>query len=293
MQLLAHGHHLGLGVATGKMHPDEVETDVALVSRLIAAQFPQWSRLAIEPVRSVGTDNALYRLGGSMVVRLPRRERTAATLEKERRWLPMLAPFLPVAIPVPLADGTPAEDFPFEWSVYSWVPGEDGTSERFNDKGLLATDLAAFIAALQGIDTTGGPPPGQHNFFRGVPLEQRDAQTRTAIESLRDAIDADAVTGAWEAALRKPAWQHPTRVDPRRSRFAKPAGRQWPAYRSYRLGWSRRGQPCLRRNGCVEGPSGRDPQCLPGSAFGRRVHLGACSRLGGLAGADRPFVLHP
>jgi len=54
------------------MHADEVKTDVALVRRLIAAQFPAWEQLAIDPVESAGTDNALYRLGAEMAVRLPR-----------------------------------------------------------------------------------------------------------------------------------------------------------------------------------------------------------------------------
>ena len=54
------------------MHPDEVKTDVALVRRVLAVQFPAWADLPIEPVPSRGTDNALYRLGEHMVVRLPR-----------------------------------------------------------------------------------------------------------------------------------------------------------------------------------------------------------------------------
>src|SRR5919106_3087443 len=100
-----------------KMHADEIDTDAALVGRLVAAQFPQWADLPIEPVLPRGTDNALYRLGDDMVVRLPRTERTVQTLEKERRWLPRLAPLLPLAVPVPLADGMPAEGYPFAWSV--------------------------------------------------------------------------------------------------------------------------------------------------------------------------------
>src|SRR5439155_3615729 len=75
-----------------KMHADEIDTDVALVRRLLAAQFPEWATLPIEPVRSAGTDNALYRLGQDMVVRLPRHLPTVRTLKKERRWLPKLAP---------------------------------------------------------------------------------------------------------------------------------------------------------------------------------------------------------
>lgn len=191
------------------MHADEIDTDVALVGRLLAAQFPQWAALPIERVASAGTDNALYRLGDDMVARLPRRERTTETLKKECRWLPSLAPLLPLAVPLPLADGTPAEGYPFEWSVYRWLKGEDATVARITDQSRLATDLAQFIAALHEIDATDGPSPGEHNFFRGVPPAARAAETQAAIVSLRGAIDVGAVTAVWELTLRAPEWKQP------------------------------------------------------------------------------------
>jgi aminoglycoside phosphotransferase (APT) family kinase protein len=144
-----------------------------------------------------------------MVVRLPRRERTAGTLEKERLWLPRLAPFLPLRIPLPLAEGMPAEGYPFVWSVYSWLPGDNATSERISDPNQLATDLAQFVGALQRIDPTGGPTPGEHNFSRGEPLAGRDAATRAAIAALGTEIEVDAVTAAWDEALEAPEWQRP------------------------------------------------------------------------------------
>jgi aminoglycoside phosphotransferase (APT) family kinase protein len=191
------------------LHPDEVATDVALVDRLLAAQFPQWAGLAIEPVRSRGTDNALYRLGNDMVVRLPRRRRRTAALAKERLWLPRLARHLPLAVPLPLANGTPGEGYPFEWSVYRWLTGTDATRQRVVDESAFATVLARFVAALQRIEAADGPGPGEHNVFRGEPLARRDSATRSAIADLRDSIDVDAVTSVWEAALEVPAWEQP------------------------------------------------------------------------------------
>jgi aminoglycoside phosphotransferase (APT) family kinase protein len=67
------------------MHADEVPTDVPLVRRLLAAQFPEWAGLPVERVASTGTDNALYRLGDELVARLPRLERVVPCLEKEFR----------------------------------------------------------------------------------------------------------------------------------------------------------------------------------------------------------------
>jgi len=60
------------------MHADELDLDAALVGRLIEAQFPAWARPPLEPVLPAGTDNALFRLGEDLVVRLPRRPRTVA-----------------------------------------------------------------------------------------------------------------------------------------------------------------------------------------------------------------------
>jgi aminoglycoside phosphotransferase (APT) family kinase protein len=100
---------------TGKMHADELDTDTSLVGRLVAAQFPQWADLLIEPVPSAGTDNAVYRLGDEMVVRLPHVHRAVGQVEKEQEWLPKLAPVLPLAIPVPLAKGSTTLSAVYRW----------------------------------------------------------------------------------------------------------------------------------------------------------------------------------
>ena len=81
---------MGQNAIMTKIHSDEVDIDIPLVRRLLAAQFPQWAGLPIEPVQPLGTDNAIYRLGDAMAIRLPRRERTSQVLEKELQWLPRL-----------------------------------------------------------------------------------------------------------------------------------------------------------------------------------------------------------
>ena len=112
------------------MHADEFVTDAALVRRLLAAQFPAWASLRIERVESSGTDNAIYRLGNHMAVRLPRIPSAVAQVDKEFRWLARLAPLLPLPIPVPLAKGSPGEGCPWDWSVCRWLDGENATLER-------------------------------------------------------------------------------------------------------------------------------------------------------------------
>jgi aminoglycoside phosphotransferase (APT) family kinase protein len=188
-----------------KMHADEVNIDASLVKQLLHAQFPQWADLPLAAVPSAGTDNALYRLGDDLVVRLPRVDWALAQIEKERQWLPRLAPHLPLAIPVPLAMGEPGAGYPWPWTVYRWLDGENATADTITDPNQAAVDLAAFLTALQQIDAAGGPPPG----YRGQPLALRDAPTREAIAAvaaLDRMFDIDGVTAAWESALQAPPW---------------------------------------------------------------------------------------
>jgi aminoglycoside phosphotransferase (APT) family kinase protein len=191
------------------MHEGEVHTDVPLVRSLLETQFPQWADFFLERVQSAGTDNALYRLGDDKVVRLPRIDWVVGQMDKEQYWLPRLAPNLPLAIPEPLAKGKPDESYPWEWSVYKWLEGQNLTIEEFADPQQAAIDLGQFILALQKIDATDGPPPGQYNSFRGVPLAMRDTLTTEAIGALQDTIDTETVKAVWETALEVPEWQEP------------------------------------------------------------------------------------
>lgn len=191
------------------MHADEAPTDAELVARLVVDQFPHWSDLPIAPVPSAGTDNAIYRLGDDMAVRLPRTAGAAARLDKEHVWLPRVTPSLPLATPTPLERGGPAHGFPWAWSVYRWLEGETATLDRIRDLGQAATDVAGFIDAFHRIDASDGPPPGRENSHRGVPLALWDRSTRAAIDRLRDDLDTAAVTVAWEAALMAPEWDGP------------------------------------------------------------------------------------
>lgn len=191
-------------MAARRMHADEVPTDVGLVRRLLTAQFPLCAELAIEPVASSGTSNAMYRLGDDLAVRLPRIPSAADHVDKECTWVPRLASDLPFPVPVPLAMGAPGKGYPWSWSVCRWLDGENPTPDELTAPGLLAQDLAQFVVALRRIDAAGGPASG-----RGVPLASRDVSTRAAIEALHGVVDTAAVIAVWHDALRVPSWPGP------------------------------------------------------------------------------------
>ena len=175
--------------------------DAGLVKRLVKAQFPQWSELAVEPVKVDGWDNRTYRLGEELTVRLPTAAAYAPAVDKEDEWLPRLAPHLPVAVPEPVGKGVPGEGYVFNWSVRRWLTGRTADPARIDDLTGFAVSVGEFIRALQQCDTTGGPAAAAHSFFRGAPPVHYDGETRRALEVLDGRVDTAAATEVWEAAI--------------------------------------------------------------------------------------------
>lgn len=180
----------------------DVEIDISLVRRLVAAQFPQWAKHTIEPVESAGWDNTIFRLGPDLAVRLPRRRVSAEHVRNEHRWLPVMAPHLPLAVPVPIGHGVPGEGYPWYWTVCPWLTGELAALTPVADPGRAATCLARFVAAVQAIDPAGGLV----HEFRGVSLAAHDQNVKAAATLLRHRSDIGRLLKVWEAALAAPAW---------------------------------------------------------------------------------------
>ena len=190
-----------------------MDLDAALVRRLVAAQFPQWADLPVEPVVPGGHDHRTFRLGDELSVRLPSSHWYSQQVAKEQRWLPELARRLPLAIPEPVARGAPGEGYPHEWSVYRWLEGEPATAAPIRDPVALAGELAGFLRALAAAPADGGPPPGPHNFHRGGPVRFYEDEALAALDALGDRVDRDAALRVWERAVASsfdgpPVWFH-------------------------------------------------------------------------------------
>jgi aminoglycoside phosphotransferase (APT) family kinase protein len=185
----------------------------AVVARLVAEQFPAWADLPVVPVAESGWDNRTFRLGDALTVRLPTAEWYVAAVAKEHTWLPRLAPHLPLAIPEPVALGSPGAGYPWPWSLRRWIDGRPAGVDRIADPVGFARDLARFLVALWGVDPTGGPAAGAHSFHRGGALAVYDDETSAALETLGTRIDRAAATRMWDDALAAertgaPVWFH-------------------------------------------------------------------------------------
>ncbi|MFG1817493.1 aminoglycoside phosphotransferase family protein [Kribbella sp. NPDC049174] len=167
---------------------------------LLQEQHPD---LADLPLRQVvgGWDNQQWRLGDDLAVRLPRTPRGPELLQKEYRWVPELAPRLPLPVPVPQRIGEPTEQFPHTWLVTTWVAGEPADRTPISDERAADT-LAAFLRALHEEAPAGAPvSPG-----RGVPLRTLELGFEETLASIE--VD-DAVRKIWAEAVAAPEWTGP------------------------------------------------------------------------------------
>lgn len=198
---------------TNPHQPVNITSDLA--RKLIAEQFPEYAHLPITSVEKQGHDNRTYRLGSDMLIRMPTAESYALKVPKEQALLPKLAPHLTASIPVPLNIGAASRDYPYPFSIYKWLPGRSINLLALDDdiRQQLAFDLAKFLKELQRIHDVEGPPPGQHNWWRGDHVSVYDKGAREQIAELSTIIDETKAIKLWEQACKtkwnkSPVWVH-------------------------------------------------------------------------------------
>ena len=178
--------------------------DETLVRRLVAEQFPHWGALPVRAIVPGGNDNRTFRLGDELTVRLPSAEDYVAAVEKEQRWLPVIARHVPLPVPEPVAAGAPGSGYPFPWTINRWMPGHSALTAPVDDLARFGLDVARFLRALQTTPIDGAPVAGAHSFWRGADLRHYDEETRRTVAELGGRVDAGAVLAVWDAGLSAP-----------------------------------------------------------------------------------------
>ena len=190
-----------------------IEISKELVSRLIKEQFPQWANLFIKPVEHSGHDNRTFHLGNDMTVRLPSGKEYVPQVEKEIKWLPILAQNISLPISCPIAKGKATEYYPFPWSVNKYIDGETLTESNILSKNCFALELSGFLRELQSVDTKNAPVAGEHNFFRGAHPAVYNEQVTNVLQKLSNILPTHIIRRIWENALltkweKQPVWLH-------------------------------------------------------------------------------------
>lgn len=194
-----------------QLHENEFRIDAGLVQRLLAEQMPDLAGLPLSRLDSSGTVNAMYRLGGELLVRLPRTPDFVNGPRREARWMPVFARSSPIHVPAYLGLGTPNDEYPSHWSVLEWVEGAPADESTIQSLDQAAVVLGEFVIALREVSTNGAPIDGN---YRAFGLANVDADFRNWAERLPADIDRSGVHGVWETCLaagewdREPSWLH-------------------------------------------------------------------------------------
>lgn len=182
----------------------EVTVTPSLVQALLEEQLGDLAQLPLVKIAE-GWDNTIFRLGDDLAVRLPRRAASATLIEHEQRWLPELAPRLPLAVPVPLRVGVPGHLFGWPWSVVRWLPGQSVLDASSPEPVATTAALEQFLLALH----QPAPADAPKNPWRGVPLAARTAALLDHLQQLDGVVDRSAALSLWDRALSTPPWPGP------------------------------------------------------------------------------------
>jgi aminoglycoside phosphotransferase (APT) family kinase protein len=193
------------------MHEHEVSIDERVVRSLLADQFPDLADQPLERFPSGGTENAVFRLGPHLAVRMPLHEDAVSGLVKEIRWLPKLRPLIHLEVPEVRATGVAGDGYPYPWTIVRWLDGADAVSAPIASLERAAETLARFCTDLWSADPGDVPTPDTQGFDRGQHLSYRDESFREAIGRCASLVDVPALTRIWDEALAAPHWSEPPR----------------------------------------------------------------------------------
>ena len=166
----------------------EVDLNEADVRAIVRRQFADVSLDGLAPL-ATGWDNALWVTGEGIAFRFPRRAIAVPGVAREIAVLPLLAPRLPLPIPVPTLIGRPAEGYPWPFFGARLLPGtEIADAPLDGDREAFGLALAGFLRAIHAPSILAAfgsglarDPMGRADMTRRVP---RTRERFATLESL-------------------------------------------------------------------------------------------------------------
>lgn len=177
--------------------------DEAHARDLLATQMPdRFADLRVEEVEHLadGWDNTVHVVRQQWAVRFPRRGIAVPLFDREVALLPLLAPRLPIAIPVPELIGAPSETFPWPfWGARLLVGTELPEARLTGDRGTLGAHVGTFLSALHD-PTLPDELDGPAELLPHDPM--RRAQPAVRGPMARACLDHLAARGSWDIGSR-------------------------------------------------------------------------------------------
>lgn len=188
------------------MHDDQHHIDADIAGSLIRAQFPRYRDQPVVPVASIGTTNAIFRIGKHVAARFALRaaepREHAALLHREANAMAEFAAHSPVPAPRPLGIGAPGPHYPLPWSLQSWLEGDVATPDGLSTSARFARDIAGLIARLRHTPTRGRRFSGQG---RGGRLSDHDGWVETCLGRSERLLDVPRLRTVWQRLRLLPA----------------------------------------------------------------------------------------
>ncbi|HVE99362.1 MAG TPA: phosphotransferase [Mycobacteriales bacterium] len=166
--------------------------DASSAAELIGAQFPDLRGAAVRPL-ATGWDNTVHVVGETWVFRFPRREPALTCFDREVAALPLLAPMLPLAMPVPERIGVPQGDYPWPFWGARLLPGRELADAHLPDdrRERAAVATGEFLSALHRTAL----PEHVLAHVPVDPMRRGDAAYRAGLAAER--LDRLAEAGTW------------------------------------------------------------------------------------------------
>lgn len=194
----------------------EVELEPYEATMLVDMQFETLAPARLEPLGE-GWDNWAYLVNGEYVFRFPRREIAVPWILNEAKWLPRLAPHVPLAIPNPEFIGEPEGPFPWEFAGYRRIAGMTGDRVDWTaDKRMAAAaPLGSFLRALHSAHPEAPDEAVPQDTIDRAVLPHRVASTKERLDRIPEHVPQAAAVIETMASLAQapahdaaPCWVH-------------------------------------------------------------------------------------